>query len=173
MGFLDDVVKGVNNGVKQVGDGLNKIQNKSQEMMQSVSLQNRITSLEAKKSVALTNLGKLIFDKYEKGDEVGDDVIKRKTTEIAEIEKEIDMVKEELATVKANHDPDTPQATKSENMAGYQRTPGFTCPHCEAPANQEKLFCAFCGGELKAPRPNGGSSGQSSSESGENKADGE
>ncbi|MBX9569106.1 MAG: hypothetical protein K2X77_09440 [Candidatus Obscuribacterales bacterium] len=176
MGFLDDVVKGVNSGMKQVGDGLNKIQNKSQEMMQSVSLQNRITSLEAKKSVALTNLGKLIYDKYEKGDEVGDDVIKRKTTEIAEVEKEIELVKEELATIKTNNDPDTPQATKSENMAGYSRTPGFTCPHCEAPANQEKLFCAFCGGELKAPKPSssgGSSSSSSNGESGENKADGE
>lgn len=174
MGFLDDVVKGVNSGMKQVGDGLNKIQNKSQEMMQSVSLQNRITSLEAKKSVALTNLGKLIYDKYEKGDEVGDDVIKRKTTEIAEVEREIELVKEELSTIKTTNDPDTPQATKSENMAGYARTPGFTCPHCDAPANQEKLFCAFCGGELKSPKPNGaGGEGSSNNESAENKADGE
>ena len=172
MGLLDDVVKGVNSGIKQVGDGLNKIQNKSQEMMQSVSLQNRLTSLEAKKSVALTNLGKLVYDKYEKGDEVGDDVIKRKTTEIAEVEKEIELVKEELSTIKVSNDPDTPQATKSENMAGYARTPGFTCPHCEAPANQEKLFCAFCGGELRSPKssngggstPNPESSAESSSE---------
>lgn len=172
MGLLDEVVKGVNSGIKQVGDGLNKIQNKSQEMMQSVSLQNRITSLEAKKSVALTNLGKLVYDKFEKGDEVGDDVLKRKTTEIAEIEKEIELIKEEISTLKAANDPDTPQASKAESMAGYSRTPGFTCPHCDAPANSDKLFCAFCGGELKGAAPSSASSA-SSSDSAENHSDGE
>lgn len=162
MGFIDDVVKGVNSGIKQVGDGINKIQNKSQEMMHSVSQQNRITSLEAKKAVSLTNLGKLVYDKYEKGDEVGDDVFKRKTTEIAEIEKEIEIIKAELEQFKTDHDPDAPMSQKSDRMAGYGHTPGFTCPHCQAPANQEKLFCAFCGGELKMKK-----------ESGENAADGE
>lgn len=169
MGLLDDVVKGVKSGIEQVSDGINKIQSKSQEVMHSVNLQNRVTALEAKKAVALSNLGKLIYDKYEKGDEVGEDVLKRKTTEIAEIEKEIEIVKAELATYKAEHDPDAPQSQKSENVAGYNRTPGFTCPHCEAPANQEKLFCAFCGGELKG----GTKGGNGNSSAGENKADGE
>ena len=100
----------------------------------------------------LTNLGKLVYDKYEKGDEVGEDVLKRKTTEIAEYDKELELLKAELAAYKAEHDPDAPRSQKSENVAGYNRTPGFTCPHCDAPANQEKLFCAFCGGELKGAK---------------------
>jgi hypothetical protein len=149
MGLIDEVVKGVNTGIKQVSDGLNKIQSKSQEMMNTVSTQNRITSVEAKKAVALSNLGKLVYDKYEKGDEVGEDVLKRKTTEIAEYDKEIELLKAELAACKAEHDPDAPKSQKSEHEAGYSRTPGFTCPHCQAPANSDKLFCAFCGGELK------------------------
>ncbi len=167
MGFLDDVVKGVNTGIKQVGDGLKQVQSKSQEMMNQVTLQNRVTALEAKKAVALTNLGKLIYDKYEKGDEVGEDVLKRKTTEIAEYEKEIEIVKAEMDAYKASHDPDVPQSQKAENVAGYNRTPGFCCPHCEAPANQEKLFCAFCGGDLKAPKS------ESNHSAAEDKADGE
>lgn len=166
MGFIDDVVKGVNTGIKQVGDGINKIQSKSQEMMHNVSQQNRITQLEAKKAVALTNLGKLIYDKYEKGDEVGEDVLKRKTTEIAEFEKEIEILKTEMEAYKEEHDPDVPQSKKSERKAGYGHTPGFICPHCEAPANQEKLFCAFCGGELKSPK-------KEPKEPAEDKADGE
>lgn len=166
MGFIDDIVKGVNTGMKQVGDGLQKVQSKSQEMMHNVSLENRIRALDAKKAVALTNLGKLVYDKYEKGDEVGDDVLKRKTTEIAEMDKELDMLKAEMAEYKAEHDPDTPQSQKAESMAGYKRTPGFTCPHCDAPANQEKLFCAFCGGELK-------SATKQDKPAGEDKADGE
>ncbi len=164
MGLLDEVVKGVNTGIKQVGDGLNKIQSKSQEMMNNVALQNRITALEAKKSVALTNLGKLVYDKYEKGDEVGDDVLKRKTTEIAEFNKELELLKAEMAQFKSEHDPDAPKSHKTESEAGYNRTPGFECPHCHAPANQEKLFCAFCGGELR---------GGTKSSDAENKADGE
>lgn len=149
MSFIDDVVKGVNDGIKQVNDGITRIQSKSQEMMQSVNLQNRVTSLEAKKSVALTNIGKLIYDKYEKNDEVGEDVLKRKVNEIVEIEREIELAKAELDTIKAQHDPDLPRSQKAEAMAGYNKTPGFECPHCHAPANQEKLFCAFCGGDLK------------------------
>ncbi len=152
MGFLDDVVKGVNTGIKQVEHGLKQVQSKSQEMMNNVTLQNRVTSLEAKKAVALTNLGKLIYDKYEKGDEVGEDVLKRKTTEIAEYEKEIELLKVEMEAYKEAHDPDVPQSQKAENVAGYNRTPGFCCPHCEAPANQEKLFCAFCGGDLRTSK---------------------
>jgi hypothetical protein len=169
MGFIDDVVKGVESGMKQVGEGINKIQSKSQEMMHNASLQSRITSVEAKKAVALSNLGKLVYDKYEKGDEVGEDVLKRKTTEIAELEKEIELLKAEVEQWKEDHDPDVPQSQKSENVAGYSRTPGFTCPHCQAPANQEKLFCAFCGGELRGGSAKAGN-GDSAAE---NKADGE
>ena len=68
MGFIDDVVKGVNTGIKQVGDTINKVQEKSQEMMNNASQASRVTALEAKRAVALENLGKLIYDKYEKGD---------------------------------------------------------------------------------------------------------
>lgn len=167
MGFIDDVVKGVNTGIKSVGDAVTKVQSKSQEMMHNVSQQNRITALQAKKEVALQNLGKLVYDKYEKGDEVGDDVLKRKTTEIAEIEKEIELIKEEIETYKAEHGEDVPLAQKSESKAGYNRTPGFCCPHCEAPANHEKLFCAFCGGELSPPEK----SASGSEEKAENGAD--
>ncbi len=152
MGFIDEVVKGVNTGIKQVGDTINKVQEKSQEMMQNASQQSRLTSLEAKKAVALENLGKLIYDKYERGDEVGEDVIKRKTTEIAEIEKEMELVRAEVKAYEEAHDPDAARRTKSESKAGYARTPGFECPHCHEPANQEKLFCAFCGGELKSEK---------------------
>lgn len=155
MGFIDDVVKGVNTGIKQVGDTINKVQEKSQEMMQNASQQSRLTSLEAKRAVALENLGKLIYDKYEKGDEVGEDVIKRKTTEIAEIDKEMELVKAEVKAYEETHNPDAARRTKSESKAGYSRTPGFECPHCHEPANQEKLFCAFCGGELKSEKNNG------------------
>lgn len=158
MGLLDDVVKGVGDGIKSVGDGFNKLQNKTQETMQSLNVENRLRSLEAKKSVALTNLGKLVYDKYEKGDEVGEDVLKRKVGEVVEIEKEIELAKSELSTLKEQNNPDLPQSQKAENRAGYTRTPGFVCPHCQAPANQEKLFCAFCGGELKSKKDEAGSS---------------
>lgn len=168
MGLLDDVRKGVTDGVKSVGEGISKLQNKTQETMQSMNLENRTRSLEAKKSVALTNLGKLVYDKYEKGDEVGEDVLKRKVAEVVEIEKEIELVKAELSTIKEQNTSDISQSEKAENRAGYTRTPGFVCPHCQAPANQEKLFCAFCGGELKSAKNGEGESsgGASQGESG-------
>lgn len=165
MGFIDDVVKGVNTGIKQVGEGINKVQNKSQEMFHNANQQNRLTSLEAKKQVALNHLGRLVYDKYEKGDEVGDDVLKRKTTEIAEIEKEMELIKAELDAFKEENDPNAPQSKKSAREAGYTPTPGFACPHCGEPANQEKLFCAYCGGELKTcKKENAESKAESKSE---------
>lgn len=150
MGFIDDMGKTLNEGFNKVSDGISKIQNRGQEMMQSVGLNSRLTSLEAKKSVALTNIGKLIYDRYERGDEVGEDVLRRKVQEVVEIEREIDIVKAELNTIKAQHDPDICASEKSEHVAGYSRTPGFECPHCHEPANQEKIYCAFCGGSLSS-----------------------
>ncbi|MBY0358006.1 MAG: hypothetical protein K2W82_08395 [Candidatus Obscuribacterales bacterium] len=149
MSFLDDVAKNVNEGLKQVNDGINKIQSKSQEMMQTVTLQNRINSLAAKKSIALADLGRLIYDKYAKNDEVGEDLLKRRVDEIVDMEKEIESIKAELGVIKAQYDPDLPRSEKSEAMAGYSKASGCVCPHCKAPANQEKQYCAFCGGNLK------------------------
>ncbi len=151
MGLIDDVFKNINQGI-------NEIQNKSQGVMQQISLNNRINSLEGRKTSLLVNLGQLVFDKYEKGDEVGEDLLKSKAKEITSIEAEIKTLREELEGIKAA-EGEAPKSQKADQMAGYKTTPGFTCPHCQAPAASNKYYCVACGGSLKeaTPNTNGGS----------------
>ena len=140
MGFMDDVMKNINQGISE-------IQNKSQEMMQSIAINNRINSLEGKKQALLINLGQLVYDRYEKGDEVSEDLLKDKVKELAQIERDIDAARAELKLVKL--EPDAPHTEKAAHQAGYKPTPGFHCPHCGAPANATKFYCVSCGGSLK------------------------
>ncbi len=140
MGFIDDVMKNINQGI-------NDIQNKSQDVMQQVSINARIRSLEERKQQLLVNIGQLIYDKYEKGDEVSDELLREKVKELAGLEKDIEIARQELATVKV--DTDAPKGQKAAHSAGYKPTPGFVCPHCAAPANSSKFYCVACGGALK------------------------
>lgn len=140
MGFIDDVMKNINQGISD-------IQNKSQDMMQQMSINTRIRNLEEKKQQLLVNIGQLVYDKYEKGDEVSEELLKDKVKEIAGIERDIDLAKQELSQVKT--EPDASRTQKAAYSAGYKPTPGFSCPHCGAPANSSKFYCVACGGSLK------------------------
>ena len=80
MGFIDDVMKNINQGI-------NDIQNKSQDVMQTVSINARIRSLEERKQQLLVNIGQLVYDKYEKGDEVSEDLLREKVKELAGLER--------------------------------------------------------------------------------------
>lgn len=140
MGLVDDIFKNINQGISEIKD-------KSQEVMQSISLSSRINSLEAKKTACLVNIGQLVYDKYEKGDEVSEELLKEKVKEIAGIESEIKQARAELEGLKT--DPEAPRSQKAAAAAGYKPTPGFVCPHCQAPANSNKYYCVSCGGSLK------------------------
>jgi hypothetical protein len=153
MGLIDDVVKNINQGI-------NDIQNRSQEMMQAMAINNRINTLEGKKTALLINIGQLIYDKYEKGDEVAEDLLKEKVKELSQLDKDIDTARAELKQVKV--DGDAPRAEKAAHGAGYKPTPGFACPHCGAPANSTKFYCVACGGALKEGTGNGDLSTESS-----------
>jgi hypothetical protein len=153
MGLIDDVMKNINSGI-------NEIQNKSQEVMQQLTITNRIKSLEERKNALLINIGQLIFDKYEKGDEVSEDLLKEKTKELSQIEKDIESARAELKQYRPA-DPNAPHTEKAAHGAGYKPTPGFQCPHCGAPANSTKFYCVSCGGSLKEAANAAGGNGQS------------
>ena len=140
MGFIDDVVKNINQGISEIKD-------KSQEVMQSLSLSNRVNSLEGRRTALLINIGQLIYDKYEKGDEVAEELLKAKVKEIAEIESELVVTRSELEGLRPASD--APRSEKAAHASGYKPTPGFVCPHCGEQANVGKSFCVSCGGSLK------------------------
>ena len=99
--------------------------------------------------MTLLEIGRLIFDKYQRNAELVEDVLKDKTNEIAGYEHEINLLQGEIDSLKTVHDPDMPTSQKADAKAGYAPTPGFECSRCHAPANKEKAFCAACGEPLK------------------------
>ncbi len=141
MGIFDDIVHGISRE-------FSRVQERSQEMMQSYSLKGQIRTLEGRKTAALLEIGRLVYEKYQLSKEISEDTLKSQTDEIVGYEHEITVLKAEMEKLKAQYDPDASAAEKTEARAGYSHTPGFTCPHCQAPANSEKSFCPACGGVL-------------------------
>jgi len=158
MGILDEFIQGVNREI-------NRVQARSQEMLQTYNLNSQIRNLEGKKTAALIEIGRLIFEKFERNVEVTDDQLRAKVREIVVLDSEIIALQADLEVLKAQFDPDIPASQKAAAKAGYTATPGFQCPHCQAPASMEKAFCPACGGSLKESHGviktegNGGTSG--------------
>ncbi|MGH7194308.1 MAG: hypothetical protein ACREJM_12375 [Candidatus Saccharimonadales bacterium] len=154
--------------MKNINQGINDIQNKSQEVMTNISLSNRINTLEGKKTALLINIGQLIYDKYEKGDEVSEELLKDKCKELALIEKDIEAARIELKQTRV--EGDAPRSEKAAHQAGYKPTPGFQCPHCGAAANSSKFYCVACGGSLKEAQTSGSNGGNTGTSSGNGEA---
>jgi hypothetical protein len=142
MGLIDDFVQGVS---KEVG----KVQARSQEMLQSYNLTAQIRELERKKSTKLLEIGRLIFDKYERNTDVPETLLKEKVSEIVGYDHEINLLQNELDGLRMQSDPNTPTSKKADAKAGFNPTPGFECPRCHAPASKDKSFCPICGEPLK------------------------
>lgn len=141
MSIIDDVVQGISKEV-------NKVQERSQEMLQSFNLQTQIKELERKKSSKLVELGRLTVDKVHHKKEVPDDLVDEKIAEVIGYEDQIAVLKAELDAMKVQTDPKASSSQRAEAKAGFKPTPGFVCPHCETPASKEKKFCPACGGDL-------------------------
>jgi hypothetical protein len=152
MGIFDEFVNSVSREVS-------KVQARSQEMLQVYNLNGQVRTLEGKRTAAMIEIGKLVFEKYERGRDVSEDELRKKTHEILELELEITSLKAELDALQAQNDPNASASQKAEYQAGYRATPGFECPHCHAPASRDRSFCPACGGSLKEETTNGGGNG--------------
>ncbi len=148
MTMIDDLFQGI-------GKEIEKVQSKSQEIMQAYNLTNQVKDLERKKNAKLLEIGRLVCDKHLRSVEVTDDQLKDKANEVGGYEHELTLLQAELDQVKASTDPNASAAQKADAKAGYTPTPGFECPRCHAPANREKKFCPLCGETLKAGGGNG------------------
>lgn len=138
MGLFDELVT-------SLGKEINRVQNRSQEMVKTYSLSSQIRTLERRKNGILTELGRMVFDKYERHLEISDDNFKSRTEEIADIDDEIADLQDELEAMQLANDPTASASQKSQAKAGYRPTSGFKCPKCESPANDDKPFCPSCG----------------------------
>lgn len=142
MGLLDDVVQGI-------GKEVSRVQARGQEMMQSFNLQTQLRELEKKKTGKLLEIGRLVTEKYVRGEEVAEDLLKDKANEVAGYESEMQVLQAELDSLKV--DTEVPTSKKAEKGAGFHTSPGYECPNCHAPAARDKSFCPSCGESLKRP----------------------
>jgi hypothetical protein len=143
MTIIDDVLQGV-------GKEFEKIQTKSQEIMQSYNLTNQIKDIERKRNQKLVEIGRLVCDKIIKKEDYNEDVLKDKANEVAGYDTEIAVLQNEVDQAKSANDPSTPASQRADSKSGYKPTPGFECPRCHAPASKDKKFCPLCGGSLGA-----------------------
>ncbi len=143
MGLLDDVVQGI-------GKEVSRVQSRGQEMMQGFNLQNQVRELERKKTSKLLEIGRLVTDKYVKGEDVSEDILKDKANEVAGYETEMQILQAELDSLRVDDPVASSAAKKSERGAGFHTSPGFECPSCHAPASKDKTFCPSCGENLKS-----------------------
>jgi hypothetical protein len=143
MTIIDDMFSGISKEFE-------KVQTKSQEIMQGYNLSNQIKDLERKRNAKLLEIGRLVCDKYLRNAELSEDSLKDKTNEVSGYEHEISLLQAEVDQLKTTNDPSTPASQRADAKAGYTPTPGFECPRCHAPAAKDKKFCPLCGESLKA-----------------------
>ncbi len=143
MGLIDDVVQGI-------GKEVSKVQARSQEMMRAYNLSQEIRELNQKKTAKLIEIGRLIYDQYERQDQIPEQTLRDGVKDVVAIEQDINKLQAELDSMKIQNDPNTPASKKADAKAGYTTTSGFECPNCHAAANRDKAFCPSCGEPLKA-----------------------
>jgi hypothetical protein len=149
MTIFDDLIQGV-------GREVTKVQARSQEMLHSYNLQNQIKDIERKRTTKLLELGRMVCDKYVRGEEISEDVFKDKANEVIAFEHEIGILQAEIDQSKVASDPNASASAKAEAKAGFTATPGYQCPRCQAPASRDKSFCPVCGESLKKSSSNSG-----------------
>ncbi len=141
MSLIEDLMQGF-------GKEVSKVKVRSQELMKTYNLSQEIRELDRKKTAKFIEIGRLIYDKYERQDELNEEVFKERVKEIVIIEKDILQLQAELDSLQMQNDPSVSASKKADARAGYTTSPGFTCPKCHAPANREKAFCPTCGEPL-------------------------
>lgn len=142
MNIFNDVVEGISKEVS-------KVQERSQEMLQGFNINSQIKDLERKKGKKLKELGELVFNKFHKDEDVSEDAIKEKVSEVVGFQDQINVLQAELDAADIQRDPNASQSSKSAAKAGYTPTPGFECPACGTPVSRDKKFCPACGYNLK------------------------
>jgi Zn finger protein HypA/HybF involved in hydrogenase expression len=142
MTIFDDVFHGISREVE-------KVQARSQEMLQGYNLNSNVRDLERKRTAKLLEIGRLVCDKYSRNINITEDLLKEKADEVTALEHEIGILQAEMDSLKTQADPNAAASTKAEAKAGFNPTPGYECPRCHAPASREKSFCPVCGEALK------------------------
>jgi len=74
MSIIDDLMQGL-------GKEASKIQARGQELMKAYNLAQEIRELDRKKTAKLIEIGRLVYDKYERQDDISEELLKEKVKE--------------------------------------------------------------------------------------------
>ena len=116
------IVSLIDNVFNSVAREVNKVQTRSQDLMQTMSLQNQINELERRKTMRLAEIGKVVFDEKHNHAPAREDEVKRLCDEVASLEAEMAVLQAEIDKVKAKNDPDATPSQKAEASAAQLRS---------------------------------------------------
>jgi chromosome segregation ATPase len=103
VGILDQVVDGI-------GRELTKIQSRSEEMLHIHNLKSQIRTLEGRCTALLIEIGRMVFDKYQRNVNVGDEAFISKTQELSSLEHDITSLRSEIDAMRGNTGEESPHA---------------------------------------------------------------
>jgi RNA polymerase subunit RPABC4/transcription elongation factor Spt4 len=165
MPFMDSISK----LAKSVGDGAKTAVKKSEDMLEISKLNRNIANEEDRIKLAYNEIGKLVFNKFEKGNESDPELLDI-CNKIVEIQKGIAAIKQKIVEIKneklcqncgsemdANEEFCTKCGSKQESMDTPEREENIieesntlnTCPQCGAAVTDDLKFCSNCGTKLK------------------------
>lgn len=136
-GFLDMVKDGINRGVAGVSEG-------AKQFAEKANINTKIKDIEKEKGFLLQNMGTLVYNLQSKG-EINVEQCAGMFAEIAEKDKIINALQQQLQTLEAMK---TQQVPHAQSAAAFE--PVNNGPQCECGfVNKEGAkFCSKCGKQL-------------------------
>lgn len=110
---------------KKTGEVVDVVAKKTEQTVEVTKIKSQINLMERNNERDFTHIGKMIYEKYKKGEEVGTEFIEL-CEAIAERDASIQKSKEEIAGIKGME----------------------ICPNCDAHLDAEAKFCSKCGAKV-------------------------
>jgi ribosomal protein L40E len=160
MPFMDSISK----LAKTVGDQATIASKKANDALEIAKINTSIKSEEDKIQKVQCEIGKIIFEKFEKGEPVDSEVLES-CSKINEIRNNIEVLKQKIIlikNVKICHNCKAEvalNATFCNKCGAKQEIPAaqatevveekLTCPNCGVEISEDTVFCSSCGTKTK------------------------
>lgn len=154
---------------KSVGDGAKTAVKKSEDMVEIAKLNRNIATEEDRIKLAYIEIGKLVFLKFEKGEEM-DSELSSICNKIIEVQNNIIAIRQKIGEIKnekicsscgseigANEEFCTKCGARQEVLNASDKqceaveeiSKALTCPGCGIQITDDIKFCSSCGTKLK------------------------
>lgn len=155
MSFLDNITKKVGGAAKSVGDAAKTATKKTEDMVEISKLNKSISTEQDKISKAYTELGKIAYGRFKKGEAI-DPAFTEGCQQLVGFEKNIAVLKEKIEEIKKKSAEDDAkqqvnkgaQAAPAEAEAKAQKAQEPQENISQSDENAEKKFCKSCGARI-------------------------